>query len=143
MRQTRSTCGLKSDQSLNSGERNMRLKTFLPLALLLTPAIVLAQESSDSVVQWNHIVGVITAPGVNNVVAGISSGAGPWSVQKGHARVDLASGQVSFEVRGLVLNGSNSSGTPSSASTRSIIGLYRACRLRPAAMIRFPRSLVK
>jgi len=65
----------------------MRLKTFLPLALLLTPAIVLAQESSDSVVQWNHIVGVITAPGVNNVVAGISSGAGPWSVQEGHARV--------------------------------------------------------
>jgi hypothetical protein len=95
----------------------MRLKTFLPLALLLTPAIVLAQESSDSVVQWNHIVGVITAPGVNNVVAGISSGAGPWSVQEGHARVDLASGQVSFEVRGLVLNGSNSSGTPGTINT--------------------------
>ena len=95
----------------------MRVKTFLPLALLLTPAIVLAQESSDSFVQWNHIVGVITAPGVNNVVAGISSGAGPWSVQEGHARVDLASGQVSFEVRGLVLNGSNSSGTPGTINT--------------------------
>ena len=95
----------------------MRLKTLLPLALLLTPAIVLAEESFDSVVQWNHIVGVITAPGVNNPVAGISAGAGPWSVQEGHARIDLTSGQVSFEVRGLVLNGSNSSGTPGPVST--------------------------
>jgi hypothetical protein len=93
-------------------ENVMLVKTLLPLALLLTPAIVLAQESDDTVVEWNQIVGVITAPGVNNLVAGISSGAGPWSVREGLARVNLASGQASFEVRGLVLNGSNSSGTP-------------------------------
>jgi hypothetical protein len=95
----------------------MRVKKFLPLTLLLAPAIVLAQESLDSAVQWTQIVGVITAPGVNNPVAGISAGAGPWSVHEGHARVNLTSGQASFEVRGLVLNGSNASGTPGPVST--------------------------
>jgi hypothetical protein len=95
----------------------MRAKILVPLALLLTPALVLAQESPDPVVKWNQIVGVITAPGINNAVAGISSGAGPWSVHDGQARVDLESGQVTFEVRGLVLNGGNSSGTPGSIST--------------------------
>lgn len=90
----------------------MLVKNLLPLALLLTPAIVLAEQSDASVVEWNSIVGVITAPGVNNAVAGINAGAGPWSVREGLARVNLETGQASFEVRGLVLNGSNSSGTP-------------------------------
>ena len=57
-------------------------------------------------------MGVITAPGIDNPVADIHSGAGPWSVQSGHARVNLANGATSFDVDGLVLNGSASSGTP-------------------------------
>jgi hypothetical protein len=94
----------------------MHMKKFLPLALLLAPTVLLAQESYDPVVQWKQIIGVITAPNVNNAVAGISSGAGPWSVTEGHARVNLATGQANFEVRGLVLNGSNASGTPGPVS---------------------------
>ena len=94
----------------------MRAKVLVPLVLLLSPALVIAQESSDSI-RWSEIVGVITAPGINNAVAGISSGAGPWSVREGHAGVDLENGQVNFEVRGLVLNGSNSSGTPGTITT--------------------------
>lgn len=90
----------------------MRMRKVLSLTLLLGPAVVLAHESYESSVQWNQIVGVITAPGVNNPVGGISAGAGPWSVKEGHARVNFASGEASFEVRGLVLNGSNASGTP-------------------------------
>lgn len=86
------------------------------LALSLSPVLVLASESDDSV-QWNQMVGVITAPNVNNPVAGISSGAGPWSVHEGHAHVNLTSGQANFEVHGLVLNGSNASGTPSTINT--------------------------
>lgn len=88
------------------------MKRFLPLALLLAPTMLLAEQPDEFVVQWKQIVGVITAPSINNPVAGIASGAGPWSVTEGHARVNLATGQASFEVRGLVLNGSNSSGTP-------------------------------
>jgi hypothetical protein len=95
----------------------MRAKILVALSLLLSPTLLLAQESSDSVIKWNQIVGLITAPGINNAVAGISSGAGPWSVHDGRARVDLENGQVTFEVRGLVLNGTNSSGTPATIGT--------------------------
>jgi hypothetical protein len=94
----------------------MSVKRYLAVALLLAPAIVLAQEPFDSV-QWNQLVGVITAPGINNPVGGINAGAGPWSVHEGHARVSLTTGQASFEVHGLVLNGSNSSGTPGPVGT--------------------------
>jgi len=95
----------------------MSVKRYLPLALLLSPAIVLAQEPDDSAVQWTQLVGVITAPGVNNAVGGINAGAGPWSVREGHARVNLTTGQANFEVHGLVLNGSNASGTPGPVGT--------------------------
>ena len=47
----------------------MLMKKFLPLTLLLTPAIGPAHEADNSAVQWNQIVGVITAPGINNPVA--------------------------------------------------------------------------
>jgi hypothetical protein len=89
----------------------------LPLALLLAPAVLFAQDADDSVVNWSQIVGVITAPNVNNPVAGFNSGAGPWSTRDGHARVNLATGQASFDVEGLVLNGGNSSGTPGPVNT--------------------------
>ena len=95
----------------------MRAKMLVLLTLLMSPALVFAEESSDSVVKWNQVVGLITAPGINNAVAGIGSGAGPWSVHEGQARVDLETGQVTFEVRGLVLNGTNSSGTPGTIAT--------------------------
>jgi len=95
----------------------MRLKKVLPLTLLLSPLVVFAHEADNSAVQWNQIVGVITAPGVNNPVGGINAGAGPWSVHEGRARVNLASGEASFEVHGLVLNGSNASGTPGPITT--------------------------
>jgi len=101
----------------------MQIKKLLPLAVLLAPALALSHESEDSVVQWREIVGVITAPNVDNPVAGISSGTLPWSVREGHARVNLATGEVSFEVRGLVLNGGAASGTtgPISSVTGTLV----------------------
>jgi len=94
------------------------LAVLLPLALCAATAF--AFDRDDSVVRWNSIVGVITAPGVDNPVAGIRAGAGPWSVHSGHARVNLLDGTTFFEVEGLVLNGSNSSGTPGAIS--AVIG---------------------
>ena len=82
----------------------MRMKSFWPLALLVAPAIVLAEESFDTVVQWNHIVGVITAPGLNNPVAGINAGAGPWSVpwderiSRRHVEIDWREGRLHVAV---------------------------------------------
>jgi hypothetical protein len=89
----------------------------IPLTLLLAPAVLLAQEAEESLVRWDQIVGVITAPNVNNPAGGIASGAGPWSVHSGQAHVNLANGYASFEVHGLVLNGGNASGTPGPVNT--------------------------
>src|ERR1043166_4161717 len=85
------------------------------LPLLLGAGIALAIDFGESV-RWNGIVGVITAPGTDNPVAGIHAGAGPWSVRSGRARVNLSTGAAFFDVDGLVLNGSNSSGTPGPVS---------------------------
>jgi hypothetical protein len=82
-----------------------------------------AFAQSNPVVRWNRIVGVITAPGIDNPVGvapnQIHSG-GPWTTRGGNARVNLMNGEGSFEVEGLVLNGGNSSGTPGGVS--SVIG---------------------
>jgi hypothetical protein len=63
-------------------------------------------------VHWQTIVGVITAPGISNPVPGIASGGLPWTATGGQATVNLATGHIEFNVRGLVLNGGNSTGTP-------------------------------
>jgi hypothetical protein len=87
---------------------------------LLCAASVFAFDNDDSIVRWRNIVGVITAPAVDNPVAGIHAGAGPWSVRFGSATVDLDTGHTLFEVAGLVLNGGNSTGTPGPVS--AVIG---------------------
>jgi hypothetical protein len=90
------------------------MKKFLSLLLPITlsASAALGLESENSTVTWKSIVGVITAPGVDNPVGTIHGGAGPWSVHSGRAHVDLSSGFASFDVDGLVLNGSSSTGTP-------------------------------
>jgi hypothetical protein len=83
------------------------------LGLLALGSAAWAHEGEqDSVVRWQTIVGVITAPGVNNPVSNINSGGAPWSVRDGDAQVNLANGATSFDVDGLVLNGTAASGTP-------------------------------
>jgi hypothetical protein len=71
-----------------------------------------AFANEDNVVRWARIVGVITALNVDNPVGNISSGTFPWTTRSGIARVDLSSGGVSWEVDGLVINGTVFSGTP-------------------------------
>src|SRR4030095_7614994 len=46
-----------------------------------------------------------------NVVSQIHSGTLPWVTRSGSARVDLTTGEVQFNVSGLVLIGGNASGT--------------------------------
>src|SRR5260370_8569449 len=87
------------------------MKKLLPLVLLLAPAFLFAHDADDSIVQWNRIVGVITALNVDNPVAGISAGTLPWTTRQGRAHVNLATGEASFDVEGLVLIGGNATGT--------------------------------
>jgi hypothetical protein len=85
-------------------------------ALLLVglPPAVRADGSSNSV-RWETIIGTFflgTPPTSVNTVGGIVGGGEPWSTLGGHAYVDLSSGTVDFEVKGLVLAGGPSIGTP-------------------------------
>jgi hypothetical protein len=90
------------------------------LALAFAAATAFAQSSIA--VRWHQIVGVITAPGVDNPITGandsngnpttIHSGAGPWTTRGGSARINLSTGEGAFDVEGLVMNGGAFSGTP-------------------------------
>jgi len=95
---------------MTTGLRN----TYLTCVLALLPAVSFAQNGPT--VRWNNIAGVITAPGVDNPVAGISSGAGPWTATRGKAQIDLSNGSAFFEVEGLVLNGGAATGTAGSVA---------------------------
>ncbi len=89
------------------------------LFLSLFASATFAQDTP--IVRWKQIVGVITAPNVDNTVAAVVDAQGqttaihagglPWTTSGGNARVDLSNGNVSFTVSGLVLNGGNSTGT--------------------------------
>jgi len=76
-------------------------------ALLMAATASPAAAQQD--VQWRTIVGIIQA---GNVVGNIAGGGQPWTTLGGHASVDLSSSRVQFEVRGLVLAGGNTIGTP-------------------------------
>jgi hypothetical protein len=102
--------------------------------LCLTLSLVMSASAfaqNNNIVRWQQITGVITAPGVDNPVGGttdangnktnqIHSGAGPWTTRGGSASVNLATGEGSFDVEGLVLNGGNASGTP--GPINSVVG---------------------
>lgn len=90
------------------------------LSLLLLTFCAGAFAQTDAVVHWRGMAGVITAPGVDNPVGQVHSGAGPWTTRSGNARIDLATGSGSFDVEGLVMNGGNASGTPGAVT--SVIG---------------------
>jgi len=87
----------------------MRKALFVLVVSLFASASFAGEE--DALVRWKTIVGVITAPLVNNPVVGIPSGLFPWRATGGKAHVNLANGQVGFKVEGLVLVGTNFAGT--------------------------------
>jgi hypothetical protein len=82
----------------------------LPIALCGVAAF--ANDNDESLVRWRNIVGVITSPGVDAPVGNIHAGATAWTVRSGRASVNLATGATSFEVEGLSINSTTSSGTP-------------------------------
>jgi len=72
-----------------------------------------AYASPDDTLQWRSIIGIIQGNNTVGSGAGTATGApGPWSTQDGHVSVSLRTGQVDFDVRGLVLAAGNSIGTP-------------------------------
>ena len=84
-----------------------------PLGIAALAAVLLAAFASPSqaqnIVVWRAIIGIAQA---SNVVGGITGGGQPWSTREGEVLVELDNGFVVFEVRGLVLAGGNTIGTP-------------------------------
>jgi hypothetical protein len=78
------------------------------LAVLLTTSIpALAQE-----VEWKQVIGIIQAGNVVGSGTGQVTGGGqPWSTTRGAAEVNLQTGEIHFQVRGLVLAGGSGIGT--------------------------------
>jgi hypothetical protein len=90
----------------------MLVKAVIGGALLLTmfaPASRADGTSSKNTVSWETIIGIIQPA---NMVAGITGGGQPWSTLGGKAYVDLLHSVVAFKVKGLVLAGGNTIGTP-------------------------------
>lgn len=83
------------------------------LGIAALAAVLLAAFASPSqaqnIVVWRAVIGIAQA---SNVVGGITGGGQPWSTREGEVLVELDNGFVVFEVRGLVLAGGNTIGTP-------------------------------
>jgi hypothetical protein len=77
--------------------------------VLTVTAVSSRADDRDRETTWKTIKGITQA---NNVVDGITGGGQPWSTLSGEASVDLRRGEIEFEVRGLVLAGGDTIGTP-------------------------------
>jgi hypothetical protein len=87
----------------------MKILGTAALGAVLLTAIASSPSQADNIVVWRTINGVAQA---GNVVGGIAGGGQPWSTREGEVLADLDSSFVEFEVRGLVLAGGNTIGTP-------------------------------
>ena len=88
----------------------MKAIALVVMAACTLPLMSVASSARDrDSVEWRTIIGIKQA---GNVVDGIAGGGQPWSTLGGEASVDLRRGEVEFDVRGLVLAGGNSIGTP-------------------------------
>jgi hypothetical protein len=112
---SRPACGSIITDNLENSMQSLLRKSLIVSGIALSAVAFGQNASADSsdVLRWQTVNG-IAAP--NNTVgtgAGVvTGGPTPWSTLDGHVNVDLAKSKISFDVRGLVLAGGNSIGTP-------------------------------
>src|SRR5205814_8511522 len=85
---------------------------FAALSMAGFSAAVLADNDSNNV-SWKRAIGIIQA---GNRAGNITGGGQPWMTLGGEANVNLRSGRVGFEVRGLVLAGGTGICAPAATS---------------------------
>src|SRR5260370_5701755 len=110
-RKNQTEANLKREMKGSYQMKKMKKACAVLLAVLSVSLLTSAFAGSNSIVRWNRIDGVITALNVDNPVGTIHSGTFPWSAESGQALVNLNTGATSFQVEGLVINGSVFSGT--------------------------------
>ena len=90
-------------------------KSLVASVLALGAAVIGQNAIADQAdtLRWQSAIGIAQA---NNVVGSgtgaVTGGGTSWSTLGGHVKVDLDTGEFNFDVRGLVLAGGNSIGTP-------------------------------
>ena len=90
-------------------------KSLIVGCLAFTAAVIGANASAgpEDNLRWASVNGIALANNVVGTGTGAVTGGGlPWSAQDGHVSVDLKTGQVNFDVRGLVFAAGNAIGTP-------------------------------
>jgi len=99
----------------------MKLKRIVLTTLLgisLAPASAILGSTSaqaDDVVRWKTIIGIIQPHNlVGSGTGQVTGGGSPWSALGGEATVNLRTGHIEFNVRGLVRAGGNAIGIPES-----------------------------
>ena len=108
----------------------MKTLTTSAVGALLLAAIASPSQADDSgFVRWKKIIGVAEAGDVvGNPPNTVTGGGQPWSTLDGEVEVSLSDGGVEFDVRGLVLAGGNSIGTPGPVT--KVVGTL-VCGLMP------------
>ena len=90
--------------------RKLMIGTGLALGAAAVGQNAIAGLGDD--LRWQSVIGIVQP---NNIVGAgtgaVTGGGAPWSAFDGHVFVDLARGDINFDVRGLVLAGGNSIGT--------------------------------
>jgi hypothetical protein len=95
--------------------RSLLRKSLIVSAFALAAAVIGQNASADSgdILRWQSVIGIVQT---NNVVGSgtgaVTGGGTAWSTRDGHVNLDLDEGGINFDVRGLVLAGGNSIGTP-------------------------------
>ena len=83
-------------------------------AMNFVPAKAAVPSSfAENELEWRQIVGIISGGSIVGSGTGKVTGApGPWHASRGHAEVNLTTGNLRFDVDGLVFAAGNSIGTP-------------------------------
>ena len=90
-------------------------KSLIVSALVAGMAVIGPNAAADpgDALRWKSVIGILQANNVVGTGAGAVTGApGPWSALGGSVSVDPDKAKFDFDVRGLVLAGGNSIGTP-------------------------------
>jgi hypothetical protein len=94
--------------------KHARIAVLFGISVGFAAALAPVSARADDVVRWKTVIGIIQA---NNLVGNIGGGGQPWSTTGGEAKVNLRTGHLEFNVRGLVLAGGNGIGTPAAINT--------------------------
>jgi hypothetical protein len=102
---------------LETQTKNRPMRNRVPAAVAVVAGLLLSSfpgaASADEVLQWRKIVGIIQSGDTVGTGTGKTTGGGqPWYATGGSVAVDLTSGEIQFQVHGLVLAGGNAIGTP-------------------------------